>query len=125
MLAFAISAALTGLAGGLYLGQLGRVEADQFNLLQSISFVVMLVVGGIRSRAGAVAGAILMTLAPELVNRLSQFLQDHFDIGQFRNPEYVLYGLLLIVIVRFAPGGLAGLWCKWLPTPPASATYQS
>lgn len=120
VLAFVVSAIYTGLAGGLYAGQVGRVTATDFNLLQSILFLVMLTVGGLGSGGGVVAGALLLTFLPELVNRLSNLSQDFLNgIGinlQLKNPQYVLYGGLILICVLFLPEGLAGLVRKYFPS---------
>jgi branched-chain amino acid transport system permease protein len=114
--AFTLSAALTGLAGALYIGQIGRVSSEEFNLLQSILFLVMITVGGLGTLGGAVAGAIFMTVLPELTNRLSDGLQKLLnDAGlkvTLKNPQYILYGLQIILFVLFLPDGLAGGWQK-------------
>jgi branched-chain amino acid transport system permease protein len=112
--AFTVSAVYAGIAGGLYAGQVGRITATDFNLLQSILFLVMLAVGGLSNLNGAIIGAVLMTILPELVNRLSAATQDIFaSVGlnlQLKNPQYILYGLLILLFVLFFPKGLVALF---------------
>jgi len=126
VIAFTISAAMTGIAGALYVGQIGRISSEEFNLLQSILFLVIIAIGGLNTLGGAVAGALLMTILPEFVNRLSNFLQESLNNAginvQLKNPQYILYGLLIILFVMFLPEGLAGAWQRILnrfwPAPP-------
>lgn len=114
VIAFTISAAMTGVAGALYVAEIGRISSEEFNLLQSTLFLVMITVGGLGTLGGAVAGALVMTVLPEFVNRLSDFVQTSLnDAGlkvQLKNPQYILYGLLIILFVLFLPDGLAGGW---------------
>lgn len=116
VIAFTISAAMTGVAGALYVAQIGRVSAEEFNLLQSILFLVMIMTGGLGTLGGSIAGALFMTVLPEFVNRLSEIAQRGLnDAGlrvQLKNPQYILYGLLIILFVLFLPEGFAGGWRK-------------
>ena len=57
---FAISAALTGLAGALYAHKMRFISPDQFSILQSIELLLMVVVGGLGSLHGAFFGAIFL-----------------------------------------------------------------
>ncbi|HEX2910592.1 MAG TPA: branched-chain amino acid ABC transporter ATP-binding protein/permease [Chloroflexia bacterium] len=132
--AFTVSAVMTGIAGALYVSEIGRVTADEFNLLMSISFLVMIIVGGLGTLGGSVAGAILMTVLPEFVNRLSNFAQESLNNAgfgiQLKNPQYVLYGILIILVVLYMPHGLAGVWYRlkerfWKSTPAAMPDLQA
>lgn len=90
---FAISAGLAGAAGCLTAHSTGFISPDMFGLDQSILILTMVVVGGLGSLPGAVAGAFLLTIAPELVR----------TAGHFR---MVLVGLLLFGSILLLPKGL-------------------
>ena len=94
--AFTLSAFLTGISGALYAHLIGHLATETFSLVTSLSFLTMAVIGGILSPVGAVLGGIYLTIAPE-------FLRE------FKSAQMVLYGVLLVVFMRFLPYGLASL----------------
>ena len=100
VLAFVISAALAGVAGGLS-GQLfaNPLNPQNLNFVRSIEIIVMIVIGGIGSISGAVFGATTLTILPEALRRLDQ---------QFPGLRMVTYALLLILMMIFRPQGLFG-----------------
>jgi len=100
VLAFVISAALAGVAGGLS-GQLfaNPLNPQNLNFVRSIEIIVMIVIGGIGSISGAVFGATTLTILPEALRRLDQ---------QFPGLRMVTYSLLLILTMIFRPQGLFG-----------------
>src|SRR5687767_11574407 len=109
VLAFVISAALAGVAGGLS-GQLfaNPLNPQNLNFVRSIEIIVMIVIGGIGSITGAVFGATTLTILPEALRRLDQ---------QFPGLRMVTYALLLILMMIFRPQGLFGrreLGWTWL-----------
>jgi branched-chain amino acid transport system permease protein len=94
--AFTIGTAAAGLAGGLYAYMTQLIVPDAFSFVQSVTILAMVVIGGIGSTFGAVAGAIILTLMPEAF----RFINDY---------KLLVYGALLLLVMRFAPGGLAGI----------------
>lgn len=94
--AFAIGTALAGLAGGLYAFFTQFITADTFDFILSVMLMAMVVIGGIGSTAGVVVAAILLTLLPEAI----RFINDY---------RLLVFGGLLVLVIRLAPGGLAGL----------------
>jgi len=94
--AFFLGTAAAGLAGGIYAHMTQLIVPDTFNFIQSITILAMVVVGGVGSSFGVVAGAILLTLMPELF----RFINDY---------KLLVYGGLLLAVMRFSPEGLAGL----------------
>ena len=112
--AFTVSAFFSGLAGALYVAHVGFISVEDFSLLLSISFLAMIILGGAGSIWGAVVGAVLLAVLPEAVNRLTQALQtslnDNGIAVQLKNPQYILFGLIIILATLFMPYGLAGAW---------------
>jgi branched-chain amino acid transport system permease protein len=101
ILAFAISAFLTGLSGALYGSLIGRLSTETFSLSASLSFLTMAVIGGLGSEVGAVLGAVFLAAAPEVLR-------------QFKDAEMVIYGAILVLCMLFLPSGLAGLGRRWI-----------
>lgn len=92
--AFALGAALAGLAGGLYAYFARFIVPDDFGFIASITVLSMVAVGGIGSVFGVLAGTVLLSLMPEFF----RFISDY---------KLLVYGALLFGVMRFAPGGLA------------------
>jgi branched-chain amino acid transport system permease protein len=109
-MAFAISAALTGVAGALYAHKLQFISPDQFNILQSIDLLLMIVVGGLGSVHGAFLGAAFLISMPQVISLVKEVLPD--AIGQAPGLKNVLYGGVLILFVLFEPMGIYGRWLK-------------
>ena len=96
LLAFALGTALAGLAGGLYAYYLKSIAPDAFGFIVSITILSMVVIGGMGSVVGGIVAAVLLTLMPEMF----RFINDY---------KLLVYGALLFAVMRFAPGGLAGV----------------
>lgn len=97
--AFAVSALYAGLAGGLYAHAIGFIDPSSFDLRLSITFLAMVVVGGLGSVLGSHLGAILMTLLP-------------LALTSVRNAPEIIIGAIMILIILFEPLGLRGRWLK-------------
>jgi branched-chain amino acid transport system permease protein len=109
-LSFALSAALAGIAGALYGHYLQFISPDQFNILQSIDLLLMIVVGGVGSVHGVFLGAIFLITFPELIGMTKDYLPA--VVGQAPGLKGLVYGLVLIAFVLFEPMGLYGRWLK-------------
>lgn len=96
IIAFSISAFLTGVSGALYAHLIGFLSTETFALGTSLAFLCMAVIGGLNSYAGALLGALYLALAPELFR-------------EFKDAQMVVYGIALILCMRFLPGGLASI----------------
>ena len=114
-MSFAISAALAGLGGALYAHKLSFISPDQFNILQSIDLLLLVVIGGLGSVHGAFLGAIFLISMPQLISLSKDWLPA--TIGQAPGLQGFVYGAVLIAFVLFEPLGLYGRWLKvrtWL-----------
>jgi branched-chain amino acid transport system permease protein len=121
-LAFAVSAFYTGIGGGLYAFVLRFIEPEIFTLMMSILFLSMVVVGGLGSIFGAVAGACLLSwLDLELRNILSipllgawleSLSKSYFSITGVSNIQFIVYGLIMVLIMLFEPLGIFGYWIR-------------
>jgi branched-chain amino acid transport system permease protein len=130
--AFAWSSALAALSGALYGLVTERLETTIFNLFLSITFVAMIIIGGVGTIFGAVLGALLVFGGQQFIARNSDlFLFDpiissgpgdsgFLSIGEFNN---ILFGLFIVLFLMFEPRGLAALWIRaktWFLTWPFS-----
>jgi branched-chain amino acid transport system permease protein len=100
--AFAVGGALAALAGGLYAFYMTYIDPTSFTIMESILILSMVIVGGAGSHWGPVAGAAILVFLPEVLRFVG--LPDAIA-GYARQ---VIYGLLLILMIIFRPGGLAG-----------------
>jgi branched-chain amino acid transport system permease protein len=119
--AFALCAALGGLAGGLFAGGFAYVSPDQFSFAESIVFLTMSLLGGVASPIGSAIGTGLLILIPEWLRFLKSIPGLYLAI----------YGLFVILIIRFMPDGIWGFVSVGLDrlrskvkTPPAAALLQ-
>jgi branched-chain amino acid transport system permease protein len=94
--AFGIGTALAGMAGALYAFFTQFITVDAFDFIFSVMLMAMVVIGGIGSTWGVVAAAIGLTLLPEVV----RFVNDY---------RLLVFGGMLVLVIRLAPGGVAGL----------------
>jgi branched-chain amino acid transport system permease protein len=92
---FAFSAVISALAGSLYAHIMTFIAPASFGFNFSVELLTMVVIGGLGSIYGSFLGAVILTMLPEFL----RVFQD-FDI--------VVYGLMLILITMFMPGGLIG-----------------
>ena len=110
--AFTLSSMYAGLAGVFLALAFGRIVPDSFGFLVSIDFLVMIVIGGLGSIGGAVAGGLLVSALPQIFNRYSGSLPLVGDPGgsglQADEAARFLYGAAVVAILIFAPRGLAG-----------------
>jgi urea transport system permease protein len=101
LLVFTLSAAMAGLAGALYVPQVGIINPSEFAPAFSIEAVIWVAVGGRGTLVGAALGAVL-------VNFMKTWLTG-------AAPEFWLYGLgaLFIVVTLFLPKGIVGTLSQW------------
>ena len=102
LLVFVLGALFAGLAGSLYVHYLSFVSPDMLGSAESIMILTMVVVGGTKSIAGGFLGAFLLTILPEGLRYLKDIMGLSYD------PWLVLFGLLLMVMMRVKPQGILG-----------------
>lgn len=95
VLAFSLSAASAGIAGGLFAYMQSGIRPEDFRFDKSIDMIVMIIIGGLGSISGAIVGGVFVAVTLELMRDLQQY-------------RLVLYALLLIVIMLVRPEGLLG-----------------
>ena len=108
-MAFAISAALTGVGGALYAHKLAFISPEQFTLFQSIELLTIVILGGIGFLHGAVLGAAFIIVLPQLISIAKGWLPDGMAPSGL---QAVVFGMILILFIIFEPHGLYGRWLK-------------
>jgi branched-chain amino acid transport system permease protein len=113
LLAFLISAALTGVAGAIMGMYMSMVSVESYPFLLSIEALAIIIVGGLGSVLGAVLGTVFILTLPELFSAfMSTFSGAFKDLltSSAHEIKSVLYGLAIIAFLRFDPRGLRGIW---------------
>lgn len=109
---FLVSSMYAGLAGVLYALSIGSIAPESFGLDLSILFLAMIVLGGLGSVGGAVAGAVFVSSLPLVFQQYAGSLPFVSDPGQggvnAAQAARLLFGLAIILVVMFEPAGLAG-----------------
>jgi len=95
-LAFACSAVFGAVGGGLQALQTTFLDPHAFGIIESVVLVAIIVIGGVRSIAGAAFGSAAFVLIPEM-------------LGAFQSYKGAVWAVLLLLMIVFFPGGLAGL----------------
>lgn len=113
--AFGLSSFYAAAAGALFGSYIRFVSPEQFNLLLSIQYVAMIVVGGIGTVAGSILGALFVVLIPRLIEQASPylpFISKSINQGGLSifTVNQIVFGLLIVVFLVFEPLGLAGVW---------------
>jgi branched-chain amino acid transport system permease protein len=110
VLAFVVSAACAGLAGGMFAILSQSVSPSAFSLTLSLYLLLAVVLGGLGSLAGAVWGAIALVLLPELLSSLTNAMDLSPAAAQRLegNLPLAIFGLTLIVVMIGAPSGIQG-----------------
>ena len=128
--AFGLSSAIASVAGALFAYYLSNVTSEAFNINFAIQFIAMIIIGGMGSLPGSLVGAAIWLLLPSIIAGLSPdssyenaFLSKLLVENRAQLVQ-LIFSLLVIVFLIFAPGGVAGLstslknrWSAWRNTP--------
>jgi branched-chain amino acid transport system permease protein len=116
LLVFTVSAAMAGIAGALYAHYLFFVSVEAFNILFSIQFLAMVIIGGLGSVMGSLMGAAFMVLMPEGVQALADMLAGGWIDRTLKLGASISFlremaiGAAIIIFLVFEPDGLAHRW---------------
>lgn len=123
LVAFAVSSFYAGIAGALLGLRISSIEPTNYNLLLSILFIAMVLIGGGASIAGSIIGGLVIGLLPRLSEPLTDALtpvlnlllfwrsSDNFPLDEFELRS-IVYGAALIFFVIVEPRGIYGLWIR-------------
>lgn len=95
LLAFGLGAGIAGFAGCVFAAKQGTISPDSFDFILSVMILAMVILGGLGSIRGAILGAFVLTLLPEMLRG-------------FQIYRMLLFGLALILMMIFRPQGLMG-----------------
>ena len=109
--AFVLSAAAAGLAGGLQAALTGFIAPSSFPFSQSILFLLVVVLGGAGRTLGPLLGAAVVVLLPEALASLAEY-------------RLLVFGAGLLIVLWLAPGGIAGAIARFI-TPAESAPVSA
>ena len=122
-LSFAVSAFYAGVAGALMAFALEHVSAGSFNLMLSITFLAMVIVGGLGSVMGSVLGAVLLTylqIKLQIIQEaawigpfLLEISKRYFTTEGLPNIQSIVFGAIMIAIVVFEPLGINGIYLRF------------
>jgi branched-chain amino acid transport system permease protein len=102
MFAFCLSAALAGLGGALLATTRGLVTPDDFPIEFSLFFLLVVIIGGAGRLSGPFIGTLAFFVVPELLDELAEW-------------RLLIYAVALLVLIAYAPQGIAGAWATYWP----------
>lgn len=109
---FLISSMYAGLAGVLTALSIGSIAPESFDLLLSVLFLAMIVLGGLGSVAGAALGALFVIALPQVFQQYADAIPFVSGVGEggvaAGEAARYLFGLAIILVVLFEPGGIVG-----------------
>ncbi len=111
ILAFFISALITGVAGGLMAHMLQSITPETFGVVEALKLVLMVVVGGLGSITGAILGAVFISFIPNFIGLLRDILPA--SMADQAGLEQLLFGGIIAAFIIFEPEGLYGRWRKF------------
>jgi branched-chain amino acid transport system permease protein len=114
LLSFAVSSFYAGFAGGLWAYYMVSITSEPFNLLLSVEYIAMIIIGGLGSISGAIYGAVFITLLNEGLRMATDVLMNMnlspgigLNVAPMR--EFV-FGLAIVLFILFEPKGIAEVW---------------
>lgn len=112
VMAFGISSFYAGIAGGLLAHYQKWIVPGGFDLTLSISFIAMIILGGLGSTLGSILGAILITAIPHGIVYATDMVKESYPVlgGLIVNLKIGIFGLIVVLTLLFEPQGLAGIY---------------
>jgi len=113
VMAFALSSFYVGIAGGFYAYYTTYVHPEHFNIMLSVEFIAMIIVGGMGSILGSIFGAVFITLVPEGLRWISYTIGQVYPVvaDKFSDDwNIAFFGLLIMLFLILEPGGLVAIW---------------
>jgi len=104
---FVIGSSFAGVAGVLFAHYNKFLSTNDFQFIKSFEIIIMIVIGGMGSMTGAVLGAIIVTLLPELLRQLPD-IQIGSTVFKFADLRLVIFALILILTMILRPQGILG-----------------
>lgn len=102
VLATIVSAGMAGAAGSLYTHYIRIVDPDVFLFIYTVTMVIMVITGGKGTLAGPIVGGLIFGILPEVLREVAA-----------PEAQWILYGILMILIVFFLPEGIVPAVTQW------------
>jgi branched-chain amino acid transport system permease protein len=108
LLAFAMGASFGGVSGGLFAGFQGFVSPESFTIIESITILCMVVLGGMGHIPGVIIGAVLLVVLPEALRYLGPLQQFLFGrmLADPADLRLLVFGMALVLMMLLRPSGL-------------------
>jgi branched-chain amino acid transport system permease protein len=116
--AFALSSAIAAVGGALHAYFMSNVTSEAFGITFAIQFIAMIIIGGLGSLTGSLLGAAVWLLLPSIISGFASQAGDSSGLTRLLVVEHkaqlvqLFFGLLIILLLIFAPGGMAGIGGK-------------
>jgi branched-chain amino acid transport system permease protein len=112
LISFGISSFFAGVAGSLWGHYIGIITPEHFNVMVSIQYLSMIIIGGLGSIYGTIMGAVFMTLLPEVLRSATGLFSNQYPVlvNIFGAIRESVFGLVIILFLIFEPDGLAARW---------------
>lgn len=111
--AFVVTSAMVSFAGALQGYYLGTVTFEYYNLGLAITYLAMIIVGGIGRVLGSVMGAVFITILPYFLEKMLHALGIGAEGSTLSGMHEVVYGALIVGFLLFEPRGLAEIWRRF------------
>lgn len=108
IISFAISSFYAGIAGALYAQYQSFISPEIFNIMLSIDFVVMIVIGGMGTIYGAIIGAVFVRFLPEILQTVNKILPGFLNDDIAFLFYSAIYGIIMLFFILYIPRGIYG-----------------
>jgi branched-chain amino acid transport system permease protein len=112
VIAFGVSSFYAGIAGGLLPVAVGAINPERFNLLFSVEFLAIVLIGGVATISGSIIGAAFIVLLPRLVQVSAPYLPLIGNVVSVEIAQRMLFGALIVIFLVLEPRGIYGMWLR-------------
>jgi branched-chain amino acid transport system permease protein len=113
VIAFGVSSFYAGIAGGLLPVAVGAISPEQFNLLFSVEFLAIVLIGGVATISGSIIGAAFIVLLPRIVQEAAPYIPlVNTGVISVEIMQRMLFGALIVIFLVLEPRGIYGMWLR-------------
>jgi branched-chain amino acid transport system permease protein len=112
VIAFGVSSFYAGIAGGLLPVAVGAINPERFNLLFSVEFLAIVLIGGVATISGSIIGAAFIVLLPRVVQVSAPYLPLIGNVVSVEIAQRMLFGALIVIFLVLEPRGIYGMWLR-------------
>lgn len=112
MISFGISSFFAGVAGAMWAFYVTIITPEHFTIGVSIQYLSMIIIGGLGKILGSIFGAVFITLLPEFLRFVSEYLSSYYPFltEAFASIREGAFGIVIILFLLFEPEGLVRRW---------------